>query len=147
MKEFLTSALAVFTYLPCKLMNCVDQHPSGSQIRTHIARQEVHVTETDEGVAAHLCLAGANQLIVTTAPEAGVGIKIDKDARDMRTGYTLGVKDGVRLMAAEAVSVTRTTIRAQTKMLREVADAQAAEEALEARSLVGMPPFTAVSAV
>jgi heme exporter protein D len=59
----------------------------------------------------------------------------------------LGVKDGVRLMAAEVVSVTRTTIRAQTKVLREVADTQAAEEALEARSSVGMSPFTAVPAV
>lgn len=89
MKKFISSALEVFTYLPCKLMNCVDQHPSSSQIRTHVARQEVHVIETDEGLAAHLCLAGANKLVITTVPEAGVGIKIDKDATDTRAGYRI----------------------------------------------------------
>ena len=140
MKKFLQSALAVFTYLPCKIMNSVDQNPSGSQIRTHVARQEVHVTETEEGVAAHLCLAGADKLTITSAPDAGVSIKVDQDALDMREGYIAGVRDGAKLMAGEVASVTRSVIRTQTKILRDVAATQAAE----AESQVGMPAGTSV---
>ena len=146
MKKFLTSALAVFTYLPCKLLNVVDTHPTGSQIRAHVARQKVHVTETAEGVAAHLCLDGAEHLVMTTSDVGGVGIKADKDARALRAGYRMGVEHGARLMATEVASVTRKTIRAQTKVLRAEADERAAVEAQTAKSAVGMPPFTSAEA-
>jgi len=131
MKKFLTSVGDFFAYVPVSVYNWVVIEPSGSQVKTHLGRQEVQTQETPGGLVIALKTKGLEVETLDAAKCVTVPLSQDEDVRGF---FVAGVQAGVNLMSIEANALTQQQFRADQRALRTIRKAKEAAERAEQKA-------------